>query len=847
MKSYRRVALLAIVVSLTAPALCQDQTVARLGRESRADISRADIAGGGISNGESVRPRTSATVSPATRARMARASVAARAAAQALFINSEVQRARLLSQQALQRDPQDIEALFVRMEVAGLEAEDAATLDAAVQLCEAGAFAAGDPRVRLAAARVRESAANTPEFHRAIPRLRAVLANSSAPWPELQTALLNAAMDGAPGLNPYALSRAAGILTDWRIVGFPGLRPLLDLQRQPISPSDDLAQNSYQGHAVENFQFADGWIRLPDYLARRGVFYGAGRFASLTAATWKLSVESAAAVAVYVDGQRVPWTESTRGRYTALLELTPGPHRVMVEFAASAAPLRVAVAEAREQARTPLRAGLSLKEAAYLLAAEHYVGGEFGAAIRQIDAVGVVDDSAALQFLRAQAWAKYASGSDDAAAAWHELHARFPDALAADQALAQHSLSRRDFPTAMKFANAVLARQSSNAKALAIITQAGRTGAADAEGLWARRLTAHPSCDALREAVAFYAERGRAVEKEAARQRLDGCAPESLDYAQSLSHDGNHGEAARALRRLLSAAPLNRAARLMRVRELQLSGDEEGAQRAAAEWVKAAPNAENYHGLAAAASDEDDGERAGSAHEEFYQPYRRDAAIALQTPAGDEAEGAAVLLEDHVAVSRPNGSVSLYVHTARRLLTRQAIAQSGFGGIPQDARILTLRVLHADGTATELDRSASALASSASMLSPGDTIDAEYALYFAGDGGIPEHAEAFQFVFGNFDEPVLNARFVVLTPADRADGGVVISSGEAPPMTATVRRGMLQRVWEKETPEEESRGASPVPGIVRVVEQDNGWAVPSNAEHQRRIETIHPGPRAEDS
>jgi hypothetical protein len=34
---------------------------------------------------------------------------------------------------------------------------------------------------------------------------------------------------------------------------------------------------------------------------------------------------------------------------------------------------------------------------------------------------------------------------------------------------------------------------------------------------------------------------------------------------------------------------------------------------------------------------------------------------------------------------------------------------------------------------------------------------------------------------------------------------------------------------------------------VRLVEQENGWAVPSKAEHQRRIETIHPGPRSENS
>ena len=88
----------------------------------------------------------------------------------------------------------------------------------------------------------------------------------------------------------------------------------------------------------------------------------------------------------------------------------------------------------------------------------------------------------------------------------------------------------------------------------------------------------------------------------------------------------------------------------------------------------------------------------------------------------------------------------------------------------------------------------------------------------------------------------------MLTPADRGDGGVVIATGAAPVMTSSVRNGMLERVWEKSAPENQApqAGASGL-AIVRVVEQDNGWSVPSQAEHQKRIETIHPGPRPEDS
>jgi hypothetical protein len=93
----------------------------------------------------------------------------------------------------------------------------------------------------------------------------------------------------------------------------------------------------------------------------------------------------------------------------------------------------------------------------------------------------------------------------------------------------------------------------------------------------------------------------------------------------------------------------------------------------------------------------------------------------------------------------------------------------------------------------------------------------------------------------------LSARFVALTPADRAEGGVVIATGEPPRETTQVRDGMLERSWQKDvTP---GTAASAVTGlaIIRVVEQENGWSVPRDAERRRRIETIHPGPRPQDS
>jgi len=772
-----------VALALTTPTIFQAQTLARLAHEATPDLPHSS---GTISNGPH-RPSV-------TRGAPLPESALSRLAARALFVDSNLARARLLAAQALRRDPKDGEALFVRMEVAGMEADGAIMLDAAIRLCELGANAQGDPRVRLAVARGRESAANTPDFRRAIPRLQARLANSHEGWADLQEALLNAAMDGAPRLDPYAISRAAGILTDWRIVGPLGLHPLLD--QQPISPTDDLAQISYQNRLVENFQFPDGRIVLPKYFSRRGVFYAATNFASLSAGDWTVRVESAGAVEVYADGRRVLRVEG-RGPGAASFDVPAGPHRILLKFVGSAAPLRIAVSKAQGQAQLLPPRKSSLQELTYLLAADHYAAGEFGTAIQQIKSVPSSDNSAALQFLLAQA-------------------------------------GIRANPTALEYATTWYKRSAPTA---------------DNASAWSRRIAAHPSCETLRRAMGFYRERGQLTEARFAQQRLNGCAPESLDYAQALSDEGNHVEATRSLQGLLAAAPLNRVAREMLVRELQFSGDDAAAQAAAAEWLRIAPNAGDYHRLAAGPAIEERGEGSILPVADFYSAYRRDAAPIARQSAGVPYSGDTVLLlDDHVAISRADGSVSLYVHSARRVLTQMAADQFGSVRLPQGAQLVALRVVHPDGTATVIDSAVQSSAIVVSALSAGDAVDEEYVIHYSGDGGIPEHSEAFQFVFGSFNERVLHARFVVLMAAGHGDQGVVIGTGETPPMTASVRDGMLERVWDAETPAGDALSVSAKGlAIVRVVEQENGWSVPSSAEHKRRIETIHPGPRSEES
>ena len=836
-----------LTIWLISSASAQDATLAGLTHETAPDITRSETTSRvGPSAGPSARP-----------AMPLPDSALSRAAAEALFVHSNLSRARALADRARRRYPRDGEALFVQMEVAAMQADDAAMSDAAIRLCELGVSAPDDPRVRLAAARIRRSAANTPQFRNLIPQVRSLLASSPVSWPDLDAALLDAAMDGVPGLDPYAWSRAAGVLTDWRIVGPLGRHALLDFEPSPMAPGDDLWQISYRNHAVENFQFPDGRIRLPDYLPHRGTYYAASHFASLTPGTWTLQVQGGSALEVFVDGQRVLHQAGSpteqREHLAADFDVLAGPHRVLITFAGSAPPRRISISPALADVHMAVRSNLSSQELAYELAAERYASGEYRTAAQQLVAVSSTSRSAALQFLLAQSLMQLSPAGSDAVAAWSNLLSLAPAALAGDIGLAQIALRDGDLPEAAKLSRQVLAGQPASVAALEILAsaQAGDPGDDDPAGsvaaeIWSRRLAVHPSCEGLQAAIRFYGAHGRPAEADAARQKLNGCAPESTDYAQTLAEQGRHSQAAQSLQRLLAAAPLNRSARSMLVRELQLAGDDAAAQRAAAEWLRVAPNAENYHRLAAGEA-EAAGENAAA---EFYLPYRRDALPAARQRATKEFAGSAVvLLDDHVAIARPDGSVSLYVHTATRLLDPReagAVRQD----IPLGAQVLDLRIIHADGTTEAIKSDPGRTAVMSTSLAPGDVLDQEYVVHYAGDGGIAEHSEVFQFVFGSFDQQVLSARFVALTPAENADRGVVIATGDAPRVSSTIRGGVLARVWQKDATAEDSPPAATFSGplaIVRIVEQDNGWAAPSNAEHQRRIETIHRGPRFVDS
>ncbi len=113
------------------------------------------------------------------------------------------------------------------------------------------------------------------------------------------------ARDGAPELSELMSARDSGLLTDWRIVGPFGLHPLTDFDRQWAPERDHIQKSAYGSRKVEFFQFTDGQVKLPSYLARDGVFYASSQVYLHSAGDWRLFLESGGTLAVFIDGEKV--------------------------------------------------------------------------------------------------------------------------------------------------------------------------------------------------------------------------------------------------------------------------------------------------------------------------------------------------------------------------------------------------------------------------------------------------------------------------------------------------------------------------------------------------------------
>jgi hypothetical protein len=788
------------------------------------------------------------------------------AAAVALFVNSNLDSARSLAAAALRKNPADLDALFVEMEAAALEADRKGELQAALRLCEAGS-ATEDPRPVIAAARILDQASNTSAFRAAVPRIRRLTAAGGAAANFLRAALVAAASDGVPGLSLLDLARESGLITDWRIAGPFGTYPNVAFDRTFAPEYDNLAQANYNGRVVEAFRFYDGNFNLPDYFSTAGVFYAASDLNITVAGEYRLRAESGGTLEIFVDGvsalkKDARWRATPEIAWTTL-RLAPGAHKLLLKFLPTSAPFRVALiatadhhgpaATTNPRSATP---AIAEPESSYVSAALRFWMGDYDAAITQLTALQKKFPSAALDFLLAKAWQRSGDDSSDQMALWQSALRQAPLAMAAEYELAAREYDAGHNEEAYTHARRVVSARPDFVPGVHL--QASIATELNAQDEASRALVAeihlHSSCTALRDAAKFFS--GIAAYDRAAdfERQLEGCAPGSLDFAETRAEAGRHSEAAAAAQRIVLARPLDRGARVLLVRELALAGDRAAATRRAQELVAVAPQSAKYRRLAedvstGAVVPDSASARARdfSRQQDFYGPYRRNGLEIIHKTAGRHFSGgpALVVLHDRVARAEPDGAVAVYVHKITRVLNRDGIEKYGEVSVPHGAVLLELRTIKQDGTLVEPEFNQHKNTISMPALAPGDAIELEYVLYY-NSGGTEEHADEFRFTFGSFTAPMLFARFVVLTPA--ANKLEVIATPGAPRAVETTAENVTARVWGRQdiaqSIEEVSAPRRDSLPTIRVVSyRAGGWQDLRDFYRDELIEAVRIGPR----
>jgi hypothetical protein len=487
-------------------------------------------------------------------------------ARKALFEDSQLERARQLAQEELRQNPSDIEALFVEMEAAALQADTTSVLHAALDLCELRGAARRDPRVTIAMARTLDLAANSEDFRAAIPRIQAMLARyrRSEPHPHagfLRTALLAAAADGAPGINLEKAARESGVMTAWRVAGPFGHYGNLEFDQHWAPEQDALAQPVSDGHAVEHLHFADGYFRLPDYFARNGVFYAAAE-TTTGGSRWMVRAETPGTTELLVDGA-VVLRKDDRFRASPeiawrTLRLQPGAHRVVVKFLATAAPFRIAFLPAAPATLESRHTKIDyLPETAYVAAAHQYWAGDYN------DVISSLDDkarSAAMSFLAYKAWTHVSDDSPEATAMLNATLQAAPSATAAEYELAARALAADRTDEALDRLQRVITVRENFQPGQQLLAQIAirLNWPVLAESALEIQLRLHPSCEVLLQGYKFFAGHARYERAQELRRQLASCSPDTLAYVQGLSESGEHEKAAVAAEAAVARRPFDR-------------------------------------------------------------------------------------------------------------------------------------------------------------------------------------------------------------------------------------------------------------------------------------------------
>jgi len=704
------------------------------------------------------------------------------------FSKLDMDSARKEAELILARDPRNPLALFVRMEVAELEAQTGAVLDSALRLCRTQA-----PRSvqEIASDRILVNAGNTQAFRQILHQLKAAARQDSDCAFTLRMALVAAAADGDGTLNMEQTAASAGLLTRWRMTGPFGHYSNADFDSKWQPQSDRFSHAFYGKLQTEDFLFRDGFVRLPDYFSTPGILYAASDLELSQPQNSLLEILSPGPYSIFLDGKLVLTHDA---RYVAAashdsvgLRLNSGKHRVMVKFNEDAVPFRVAI-HAEGKTRPTREFGNAFLD--------RYIDGllaYFHEDLPALDRISRSDSSRAGRYLRGLLYSSIEGHSSESRALWETLAA----APLAQIKLAEIAAeSGKSWP---KFSALAKAFPDSEAA-----QQASFELFRDQNSLQ-RLIALHPSCAHLSQAVKFFYANGDQAVGMNTEKQMATCAPESLLYPETLSAAGRHAEAADYLQRLLAANPLDRSARRMLIQELLLNGGHEKEVRDQVQRLhEIAPNSLDFARFVLRPSevlDSSSGRRAGFVQQEqFYLPYRRNGLKIIRQLAERHFSGgpSVTLLADKIVAIQPDGSRSVYTHRITRLLNKDGIARFGEVSIPRAADLLELRTVKPDGQIIEPELTLQKPTVSMPALEPGDSIEEEFVVHLAQwdqDSTAADGNDAPSFSFGSFTAPILYSRFVVISPENLLVE-IAARNGASHPHVEHSEGNLIQ-TWEK--------------------------------------------------
>jgi hypothetical protein len=173
------------------------------------------------------------------------------------------------------------------------------------------------------------------------------------------------------------------------------------------------------------------------------------------------------------------------------------------------------------------------------------------------------------------------------------------------------------------------------------------------------------------------------------------------------------------------------------------------------------------------------------------RPFRQDGARVIREfeSSGRSYDGPKVLVLDYTVVRVfEDGSSLELTHNIMRLQSEEAVDQEGEFSPPDDAQLLTLRTIKADGRRLEPDEIQGKDTISMPSLAVGDYVEFEYVRARPAPSGFPSGAVGDRFYFQSFEVPFDRSELTVIVPESIRP--VIDPRGEAPSAEETVEDGL---------------------------------------------------------